>query len=321
MISVRLSMHESTSQKEVFAVSDIAFLSPSRLATYADCPRKFDYNYVQKINAPDETRLYLNQGRAYHETIEVVCEATEPNDEPEIIYGRAMDAFATKWNQHLNPDEYASSAHQEYQRRENQAAIESFFHPDGGDGIEHARKSVATEKWLECVHDGLGLHGKADNILETDDGLHVIDYKRKLDGVITMNKADVLIDHLERTDHDAKRVRNAFQIATYIEGIKQSTFYEEGMSVRFSFYGLLQYPSFEERPDGYEISVRGSPRETTDIYEQYYDTIWDLIERAHNGITSGSHDPEPFGIINEEACPDCSFSTMCSDYLAEEVRR
>lgn len=305
----------------MFAVSDVTFLSPSRLATYADCPRKFDYNYVQKIKAPDETRLYLNQGRAYHETIEVVCKATEPSDDPEVIHDRAMDAFTTKWNEHLDPDEYASRAHQEYQRRENRAAIESFFDPEGGDGIEHARRSIATEKWLECVRDGLGLRGRADNILETDDGLHVIDYKRKLNDVITMNTASVLVDHLERTDHDAKRVRNAFQIATYIEGVKQSELYEEGMSVQFSFYGLLNNSKSKEKPDGYKISVRGYPRETTDIYEQYYDTIWELIERAHEGITSGSHDPEPFGVINDEACPDCTFSAMCADYLAEEVRR
>jgi putative RecB family exonuclease len=304
-----------------FAVSDVTFLSPSRLATYADCPRKFDYDYVQEIEAPDETRLYLNQGRAYHETIEVVCEATEPDDDPEIIHDRAMDTFASKWEEHLDPDEYASRAHQEYQRRENRAAIDSFFDPEGGDGIEHARNSIATEKWLECVHDGLGLHGKADNILRTSEGLHVIDYKRTLSGVITTNKADVLADHLDRTDHDPKRVRNAFQIATYVEGVKQSNLHDEGMSVQFSFYGLLNRRSFQSTADGYEISVRGYPRETMEIYEEHHDTIWDLIERAHEGITSGSHNPEPFSLINDEACPDCSFSAMCADYLSQEVRR
>ena len=302
-------------------MSDITFLSPSRLATYADCPRKFDYNYVQEVEAPDETRLYLNQGLAYHETIEVVCEATEPDDDPETIHDRAVDAFGTKWKEHLAPDEYASRAHQEYQRRENQAAIDSFFDPEGGDGIEHARQSIATEKWLECVRNGRGLHGKADNILRTSEGLHVIDYKRTLNGVITTNTADVLGDHLDRTDHDPKRVRNAFQIAVYVEGVKQSDLYDEGMSVQFSFYGLLNRRSFQSTASGYEISVRGYPRETMEIYEEHHDTIWDLIERAHEGITSGSHSPEPFPLINDEACPDCSFSTMCPDYLSQEVRR
>jgi len=215
--------------------------------------------------------------------------------------------------EHISPDEYASNAHQEYQRLENLEAIKTFFDPDGGHGIDHARQSVATEKWLDCVENGLGLRGRADNILRTDEGIHVIDYKRKLRDVITSNTASVLEDHLDGTDHDPKRVKNVFQAATYIEGIKQSDLYEDGMNIRFSFYGLLNHTSFESTPDGYEISVRGYPRDTTDIYEEYHDTIWDLLQRAHEGITSGSHDPDPFPLIHDEACPDCKYREMCTE--------
>jgi len=87
---------------------------------------------------------------------------------------------------------------------------------------------------------------RADNILRTDEGIHVIDYKRRLRDVITSNTASVLEDHLDGTDHDPKRVKNVFQAATYIEGIKQSDLYEDGMNIRFSFYGLLNHTSFEK---------------------------------------------------------------------------
>ena len=304
-----------------FAVTDITYLSPSRLATYTDCPRKFDYKYAQKIDAPDKTRLYLNQGLAYHDTIEAVCKATDSDDDPDVIYDRAMATFVEKWNDHLDADEYASQAHQEYQYRENRAAIASFFDPEGGDGIDHARHSIATEKWLKCVHEGLGLHGKADNILRTDEGLHVIDYKRNLRGVISSNKADVLDDHLNGDDHEPKRVKNTFQTATYIEGVKQSDLYEEGMTVRFSFYGLLNHTSFESTPNGYQVSARGYPRETTEIYDENYETIWELIKRAYEGITSESYEPNDFALMNEEACPDCTYRATCGEFLAEEVRR
>ncbi len=313
--------HVSNLLPEGFDVTDVTFLSPSRLATYADCQRKFDYEYVQKVNAPEKTRLYLNQGRAYHGTIEVVCEATSPEDDAQIIYDRAVEAFSEQWREHISPDEYASTAHQEHQRLENIEAIKTFFDPDGGHGIDHARQSVATEKWLDCVENGLGLRGRADNILRTDEGIHVIDYKRKLRDVITSNTASVLEDHLDGTDHDPKRVKNVFQAATYIEGVKQSDLYEDGMNIRFSFYGLLNHTSFESTPDGYEISVRGYPRDTTDIYEEYHDTIWNLLQRAHEGITSGSHDPDPFPLIHDEACPDCKYREMCTESLAEGVKR
>jgi len=145
-------------------------LSPSRLATYATCPRQYEYSYPQDVNTPDRTELYLNQGRIYHQTIEDVCDATERGDDAEEIHARAMRIFEEKWNEHSNPDDYESTAHREYQRIENQAAIDAFFDPDGGDGIHHARRSVATECWVECEHDGRGLHGKADNVIRTDRG-------------------------------------------------------------------------------------------------------------------------------------------------------
>jgi putative RecB family exonuclease len=313
--------HVSSSPPEGFVVTDVTFLSPSRLATYADCQRKFDYEYVQKVNPSEKTRLYLNQGRAYHGTIEAVCEATNPEDDAQLIYDRAVEAFREHWKEHIDPNDYAFRAHQEYQRLENLEALKTFFDPDGGHGIDHARQSVTTEKWLECVENGIGLHGKADNILRTDDGIHVIDYKRNLRDVITSYTASVLEDHLDGTDHDPKRVRNVFQTATYIEGVKQSDLFEEGMTVQFSFYGLLNRTSFQSTPSGYQISVRGYPRETTEIYEEHYDTIWNLLRRSHEGITSNSHDPDPFPLIHDEACPDCTFQDMCAEYLAEGVRR
>lgn len=302
-------------------MSDVVYLSPSRLATYATCQRQFDHDYVKDVSTPDQNRRYRNQGLAYHETIEAVCNATDPDDDADVIHRRAMDAFDERWDAHLDPDEYESRAHQAYQRAENRTAIAAFFDPDGGDGIRHARRSVATEKWLDSVHDGIGLRGYADNVLRTDGGLHIIDYKRRLSGIVTSYTAQYLDDHLDGETHEPGRVRNAFQTATYIEGVKQSELYEDGLDVRFSFYALFYETTVESTPDGFEISVRGRSRETTGVYEEYYDTIWALIEAAHEGITSGDYTPAPFELINEEACLDCAYREMCPDYLAEEVRR
>ena len=296
-------------------------LSPSRLATYATCPRLYDYRYAQDVNTPDRTELYLNQGTIYHETIEDVCDATERDDAAETIHDRAMDVFAAKWTEHSNSNDYESDAHQEYQRRENRAAVEAFFDPGGGDGIDHARHSVATECWVECERDGRGLHGNADNVIRTDDGLHIFDYKRNTRGVLSAGTAAYLGEHRDGEAHEPKRVRNAFQTATYVEGVKNEPFYEDGMTVRFSFYGLLNSTSFESTPTGYEVSARGYPRETTEIYAEHHDTIWALIRDAHDGITSEAFDPEPFDLINEEACPDCDHREMCADRLSTEVRR
>ena len=303
------------------AVSDIAFLSPTRLATYATCPRQYDFSYAQDVSSPDETKFYMYQGRAYHETIEAVCEQTARDDDPLVIYERALDAFDEKWDENIDSEEYATAAHEEYQRRENLAGIKAFFDPDEGTGVEHARTSVATEKWIECERDGLGLHGYTDNVLREGDTLHLVDYKRNVRGVLGGWSADRLVEHLEEEAHEAQRVKNAFQTAAYVEGIKASDLYEPGMSVRFSFYGLLHSTDVESTPTGYEISASGRQRETTGAYEEYQDTIWALIEAAHDGITSESFEPEPFSLISEEACDDCEYQAMCPDSLAPEVQR
>jgi putative RecB family exonuclease len=296
-------------------------LSPSRLATYATCPRQYDYRYEQDVNTPDRTELYLTQGTIYHETIEDVCDATDRGESAEAIHDRAMRIFDAKWDEHSTATDYESGAHQEYQRVENRAAIESFFDPDGGDGIDHARRSVATECWVECDVDGRGLHGKVDNVVRTDEGLHIFDYKRNTRGVLSERTAENLGDHLDGEAHESKRVRNAFQTAAYIEGVKNEPFYEDGMTVRFSFYGLLNSTSFESTPDGYDVSARGWGRETTEIYEDHYDTFWALIRAAHDGITSETYEPVPFDLITEEACPNCDYREMCADRLSAEVRR
>ena len=300
-------------------MTDYDSISPSRLATYATCPRQYEHDYIKSVSTPDETKFYLYQGRAYHETIATVCDQTSPEDNPDEIFDRAVETFETKWAEHIDPEEYASKAHQEHQRRENRKAIESFFDPVDGIGIEHAHKSVATEKRVECEYDGISLHGYTDNVLREGETLHLVDYKRNVRGVLGAWSGDKLVEHLEEEAHEAGRVKNAFQTAAYIEGIKQSDLFEEGMSVRFSFYGLLHSTDRTGTPNGYEVSVSGKQRETTAAYEEYHETIWKLIEAAYTGIANEAYEPEPFDLLREEACPDCSFKEMCPDYLAAEV--
>ena len=302
-------------------MSDVVSLSPTRLATYAVCPRQYEYEYVDTISTPDATKLYLNQGRAYHQTIETVCVESARDDDPVIIHERALDVFERKWAEHIDPAEYASAAHQEFQRRENLAAVDAFFDPNGGEGIEHARKSVATELWIACERNGIGLHGYIDNVLRDGNTLHLVDYKRNVRGVLGDWSGDRLGDHLDGTAYEAQRVKNAFQTAAYIEGVKASPVYEPGMTVRFSFYGLLHKTEVQSTPGGYEIAATGKARETTQVYQEYHDTIWKLIERAHHGITTENYEPAPFELIREAACGDCDYRPMCADYLATEVRQ
>lgn len=295
-------------------------VSPSQLAKHAYCPRCYDFAYAQQVRTPDSSKRYLQQGSILHKTIARTCDAVRESAEAEEIGRIANEIFSDVWAEVADRDEYSSNAHYEYHQQLTQKGIEAFFEPDGGDGIEHARQSVAVEESLQCVHQDVPLYGYTDNILRTDDTVHLIDYKRNLNGIISSGTADRLKQHLDGEAHEASRVKNAIQAAAYIEGIKETEYYESGMDVRFSFYGLLNKTEMLESPDGYSVSARGWGREITDVYADHYVTIWELISKAYTGIQNGDYDPEPWEFIYEEACEGCDYRQMCPDYLSQEVR-
>ncbi|WP_246989156.1 RecB family exonuclease [Halorientalis marina] len=294
-------------------------VSPSSLATYAYCPRQYDFAKAQRIDTVDDTKRYLQQGLAMHTTIEWTCEETSETDTPQEIHDRMHSHFPDAWAEEVDPDEFASDAQHDYYRRLAKAGLASVFDPADGAGIDHARQSVAVEKRLTCEHEGVPLKGYADNIIRTDDGLHVVDYKRNTRGMLTSGTAERLEQHLAGEEHEPGRVKNAMQTAAYIEGVKDTTFYEPGMDVQFTFYGLLNNRDIESSPDGYSVTASGYGREMTELYDEYYDTIWELIANAYEGIRGEQYEPEPRDLIYEEGCGDCRYQSMCPDYLGWEV--
>lgn len=296
-----------------------AYVSPTSLAAYLYCPRKYDFDKVQDVATPDRTERYLQQGLALHRTIEETSRAVDRDADAEAVHEVALGRFAEVWPEEVDEAEFESAAQHEYLRRTARAGLEQFFDPEEGPGIDHARRSIAAEIKLTTEHEGVPLLGYADNVLRTDHGLHVIDYKRNIHGMLTSGTADRLADHLAADEHEPRRVKNAIQTAVYVEGVKDTDLYEPGMTVEFSFYGLLNVTDFEPHPAGYTVSARGYPREMTEIYDEHHDTIWELITSAYEGIKAAEYEPEPWDLIREEGCGDCEFRAMCPDYLAGEV--
>jgi len=149
---------------------DVFTVSPSRLGVYADCPRRYQYEKVWDVGSPDETRRYLDRGLALHGAIEDTCEEVREASgiSDKEIQAIASDAIDARWDEHTDRAEYASDAHYRYDRQLCVAAIEDYF---DGDGLEHARNSIATEEWLDCQREGVALRGRADNIVKTADGI------------------------------------------------------------------------------------------------------------------------------------------------------
>lgn len=293
-------------------------VSPSALGTFAVCPRQYEYERVWKVSAPERTERYLNRGLAYHGVLEDLCEsvAEHPGLSDEEIRTEAQSLLDTRWDRHVDPTEYYSDAQRQYDRAIVDRAIASYL---DGDGLAHVRNSIETEVWLECDRNGAHLLGRADNVVRTDSGLQVIDYKGSLKGIVTSKSAGDVVDHLEREEYAPDRLKSVFQAATYIEGAKQLDAYEPGMDVEFTFYGLLANKDRHESLDGIEVTVSGYGRDVAAIYEEYREPIWDLIKDYYDRIVAADLQIDRWSEVRENACGDCDYSEMCANYLGAEV--
>jgi putative RecB family exonuclease len=301
-------------------VSDDVFrVSPSSLATYATCPRKYEYDREWTVESPDESRRYLDRGLAYHGAIEETCAwVADQRDPPtdDEIQTVATEAMERRWDEQTDREEYASDAQYAYDRRVAEAGVSAYF---AEDGLEHARNSVAQERWLTCDRRGVHLHGRVDNIVRTDSGLQIIDYKGSLSGIVSGRTHDRIEAHEAGEEYFPGILKSVFQAATYIEGAKATEHYEPGMDIEFTFYGVLYNVERNPSQDGIAVEVTGNSRDVGWIYDAHEDAIWSLVENCYTGIVDGEFTPEPWAEIQEEACGDCAFQRMCGEYIGAEV--
>ncbi|MFD1647977.1 PD-(D/E)XK nuclease family protein [Haloarchaeobius litoreus] len=298
---------------------DVSRVSPSRLATYATCPRKYEYDKEWSVESPEESRRYLDRGLAYHGAIEDTCAwATDQPESPtdDEIQTYAHEAIERRWDEHADRDEYASDAQFAYDRQVAIAGVDAYF---AAAGLEHARNSVEQEGWLTCDRGDVHLRGRVDNIVRTDEGLQIIDYKGSLSGIVSGRTHNRIEAHHAGEEYHASILKSVFQAATYIEGAKATEHYEPGMDIEFTFYGVLYNVDRTPGHDGISVEVTGKSRDVGWIYEAHEDTIWSLIDDCYTGIVDGEFTPEPWEEIHENACGDCSYQGMCGDYIGAEV--
>jgi putative RecB family exonuclease len=306
-----------------FAVS--SRLSPSRLATYLTCPRQYEYDYEHdlEVDRTLDTERYLNRGSVLDTTLQTVADEVTPATDPGTIQQLAQEAFIKHWAETTHPRDYPSSGAYEYDRRVSAAAIDDYLDPGtDGAGVQHLQHSVGTEVHLEWDDEEFGrLHGYADNVVETDDGLLLIDYKASSGSLPNKNGND-LTSQLNGEKHYPRRLKKWLQIALYWQGLTHHELYSRGDTIEFLFYGLIDKRERTVTADGYTVAVSGKPWEMTDLYRAQADDFEKLVQTAITGLRDGAYDPrgEQWELIQENACDDCSYQTACGDYLAEEVR-
>jgi len=302
-------------------------LSPSRLATYMTCPRQFEFDYVHDLDGEDRTDMqrYFDRGSVLDTALQRTADEVTTETAVETVQLLARENFAEEWAATTSSDHYSSPAAYEHDRRLASAAIEDYVDPQtDGDGVRHLKRSIGTEVHLEWTDDELGaMHGYADNIVRTEDGFLIIDYKATYSGRRFPNKSGSdLESQLNGSGHYPSRLKKWLQIGMYAAGLQEHPAYTPGDEIQFVFYGLIGSKSRTPTADGYTVSVSGKEWDMTSLYREYKDELWAYISDSIHGINDEAFDPteHAWELIQDEACGDCDYQSACGDALAEEVR-
>lgn len=302
-------------------------LSPSRLATYMTCPRKFEFDYVHRLKREDNTDLqrYFDRGRVLDTALQRTADSVTEETDTDTVQLLARENFADEWATRTDASNYPSPASYEYDQRVCEAAVEDYLDPvSDGDGVIHLKRSVGTEIHLEWTDDDLGaLHGYADNVVRTAEGFLIIDYKASYSSSRFPNKnGSDLESQLDGTSHYPSRLKKWLQIAMYCRGLKEHELYTPGDEIRFMLYGLIGSKTRTPTDEGYTVSVSGKAWEMTDLYREYNDDLWSYISDSIAQLRTGAFDPtgDSWELIRENSCGDCDFQPACGEALAEEVR-
>lgn len=295
-------------------------LSQSRIATYAKCQRLYEFRYDWDVTVSDQTERYFERGNVLHNTIEDLCKrvTAEPTLTDEDIRELALNRVDNHWNDRMDRSEYYSDAEFKEDYLATRARIEAFF--DEGPGYHHVRDSVETEKYVSFDRNGRQYHGYIDNIVETANGLLLVDYKTS--SVKPPFSREYVRAHIGE-DYRPDRVKPAVQAALYLEGIKTTDLYSPEMNLEFEFYELKKYRGRETNrtPEDVTITIEGNRRSVTDGYRNQHEDVWNLIEQYTDQIANGIYKPDPFETIFEKTCESCEYRSICPEYINEEVSR
>ena len=245
--------------------------SPSRLTSFEDCPRKFQYRYVQRLPVDSES-VEAFVGKRVHEVLERLYHFTRRGMVPSL--GKVIDRFRSMWSEAWSSDRIriVREGMQPLDYRANgERCLTNYYrrhYPfDCGEtlGIEE-RVSFSLDEG-----GGYRVQGVVDRIVRTgDDAIEIHDYK-----------TGQRVPRQQQLDQD-----------------RQLALYQIGVALRFRHEGPIRLVWHYLFPDQLRTSSR-TPEALASLREE----TMGLIDRIR---AEREFEPRPSAL-----CRWCEFSEIC----------
>lgn len=165
-------------------------LSYSKCKTY-DCPKKYYYQYVQRAPKVDNQRHTL-PGRVIQKLFELYINTHHFQDGSKWLYSNITDIFYQELNKYIKTTKFYAGETPESVLDEITDMIPNCYDLFLKKGWNRAK--VRSEVSLQMpLFDGVYVTGTLDFIIETNNGVYVLDFKATSHGLKALDKEQLII--------------------------------------------------------------------------------------------------------------------------------
>ena len=245
--------------------------SPSRLASFEDCPRKFHFRYVEKVPVDSES-VEAFVGKRVHEVLERLYHFTDRGMVPSL--GKVLDRFRSMWAEAWSPDRIRivrEGMEPLHYRANGERCLTNYYRRHYP--FDHGETLGIEERVAFSLDEGGGyrVRGIVDRIVRTpDEAIEIHDYK-----------TGQRVPRQEQLDQD-----------------RQLALYQMGVALRFGHDGPIRLVWHYLLSDQLRTSSR-----TPEALASLRDETIGLIDRIR---AEREFEPRPSAL-----CRWCEYSKLC----------
>ncbi len=292
-------------------------LNFDQIATYLECPQKWEYKEALEIQ-PEETTQSFDRRRKLLRT--ALLRAFSSDDESSKAASRTATSFVDRfWEQYTDEDLYLSPRQEEFDKSVTKQALQTYFENYWDD---HLSSAVAHSTAAEVQIEGRPVKTALDLVSRQSDGTLIIyEYVPTLRGISFPNpQENKAHQYLTQQEYTGRHIPSILRAELAIRGVRA----EEALDaedVKYIVVGLHESVTTTGGSGVDGVAVDPELRDLTEWHTEYSNTNYQLLEEIVGKITqSDTTIPEEWkSALTESTCRYCEYKDMCKPRFNWEV--